>query len=264
MINKPVKELIWPDDFINKVICGDCLEVLKKIPDGAVDLVVTSPPYNANLRIRNDIYCSANYGSRIKYNEFTDDMPIDVYINQQKNVLHYLIKKAKSHVFYNIQLITGNKRAIPHIWSEFSSYLKDIIVWGKLHGEPAISDGVLNSSFEFIFIFSNDKPLHRKFSSVNFDRGTFENIIRIGKNNSNTYPGKLSAAMPIELASKIIKTFSNPTDLILDCFLGSGTTAVAAKQLGRKYIGIEISEEYCKIAEERLRQEELFNPEVVK
>ena len=63
---------------------------------------------------------------------------------------------------------------------------------------------------------------------------------------------------PTELIIWAIEKYSNPNDLILDPFLGSGTTAVAAKQVGRRYIGIEISPEYCKIAEQRLAQEELF------
>jgi len=63
---------------------------------------------------------------------------------------------------------------------------------------------------------------------------------------------------PISLIGALMEVSSNPNDLILDPFLGSGTTAVAAKQLGRNYIGIEISEKYCKIAEDRLRQEVLF------
>ena len=63
---------------------------------------------------------------------------------------------------------------------------------------------------------------------------------------------------PLSVISDMIKDCSNPGDLILDPFAGSGTTLVAAKQLGRKYIGIEISEKYCEIARDRLRQEELF------
>jgi len=66
---------------------------------------------------------------------------------------------------------------------------------------------------------------------------------------------------PVEIPSRCIRSTTNPGNIVLDCFVGSGTTCVAAKQLGRKFCGIEINPDYCKIAEDRLRQTELFNPE---
>jgi DNA modification methylase len=64
---------------------------------------------------------------------------------------------------------------------------------------------------------------------------------------------------PLELIKKLVKVHSNPNDLVLDCFLGSGTTAIACKQLNRRFIGIEISKEYCDIANKRLEQSNLVN-----
>ena len=170
-----LSDYIYYEEPAGVIYCGDCLEILDLYgPTEIADLTITSPPYNANLRVRGDDYCSANYGTRIKYGEFTDDLPVADYSRQQIEVLQYLIMKTKYHVFYNIQLLTGNKRAIPDIlWATYGN-LKEILIWDKVNAEPAISDGVFNSRFEFIFVYSKDKPLHREFSNPNFNRGSVE------------------------------------------------------------------------------------------
>ena len=82
-------------------------------------------------------------------------------------------------------------------------------------------------------------------------------VWRIGRGNHGQVDGH-NATFPLDLAGKAIMGWSKEGDIVLDPFLGSGTTAVAAKQLKRKYIGIELSEEYCEIAKQRLRQEILI------
>ena len=113
-----------------------------------------------------------------------------------------------------------------------------------------MNDSVLNSRFEFIIVFG--KNSYRKFEYCNFKRGTMQNVWGIKKNRHNF--GCHSAVMPIALAEKCIDIGSKKGDIICDPMCGSATTCVAAKELGRNYIGIEISEEYVAIAEKRLAQ----------
>jgi site-specific DNA-methyltransferase (adenine-specific) len=241
------------EKYLNKITCGDCLEVMKKLPDKCVDLTVTSPPYNINLRIRGNDYCKRSKGESgpcNKYNNFSDDMPIDDYYDFQKSVISEMLRVSKLS-FYIIQPVTGNKEALFRLIGEFSKDIKEIIVWDKKNAEPAIMSGVLNSEYEFIIVFDSENPRQRLFSQANFARGTLSNIFRFGKSTERIKGHK--ATFPIDMVKKIILNFSNENDTIIDPFLGSGTTAVACAQLKRNFIGIEISRDYCDIAEQRLK-----------
>jgi len=233
---------------------GDCLEVMKQIPDGSVDLIVTSPPYNMNLRIRNGKYCSRQIVKELstKYENFNDNLPMDDYYSFNKNIINELLR-VSDLVFYNVQFLTGNKPALFKLIGEFSHKLKEFIVWDKENAQPAIGDGVMNSQFEAILVFQNSKPYSRAFSSSNFNRGTLSNLWRIkrGKKIHKSH----GAVFPIELIKKAIDNFSRTGHVVLDPFMGTGTTGVACKQLNRKFIGIELDKEYFKIAEDRINGE---------
>jgi len=236
----------YPEDFINKIINGDCLEVMKGIPDKSVDLVLTSPPYNFN----------AGSGLGDKYEEgFNDSLKPDDYLRQQIASIQEMIR-VSNLVFYNIQMIAGNKDCLTDLIGIFSKKLKEIIVWDKMTAEPAINENCLNSQFEFILVFCDNN--RRKFDRCFFPKGTLSNVWKIGKNTAKVTDEKHSAIMPMSLPLKVLENFSKLDDIILDPFSGSGTTAVACKELGRKFIGIEINSKYCEIAQRRLAQEYLF------
>jgi len=236
---------------VNKIYNEDCLKTLSKIKDKSIDLVVTSPPYNMNLRIRNGKYCSRQIVKEFstKYNGFDDNMPIDEFYNLHLKILNELLRTS-SIVFYNIQIVTGSKRAFFKIIGELSDYLKDIIVWDKNYAQPAMAQRVLNRRTELILVFDSGNAISRQFKTANFDRGTLDDIWQIARGKKIT--GSHSAVFPEELAKTIIENFSNEGDLVYDPFMGTGTTARMAKTLNRKYIGSEISKEYCDIIHERL------------
>jgi site-specific DNA-methyltransferase (adenine-specific)/modification methylase len=248
----------YPNDYINKIICGDCLEVMKEIPDKSVDLVLTSPPYNINLRVSGNEYCKRSKnetGPCNKYNNLSDDMDINEYFYFLKDIVNQSLRVG-SQLFLIIQLVTGNKEAVFRLIGDFNKEIKEIIVWDKQHAEPAIMSGVLNSEFELVIVFCRATARQRLFKNAQFKAGTLSNVFRINKSTEKI--SGHSATFPIKLVNTIIQNFSKEGSVILDPFMGSGTTAVACKNLGRKYIGIEISPAYCKIAEDRLRQEVLF------
>jgi len=159
---------------VNKIYNEDCLKTLSKIKDKSIDLVVTSPPYNMNLRIRNGKYCSRQIVKEFstKYNGFDDNMPIDEFYNLHLKILNELLRTS-SIVFYNIQIVTGSKRAFFKIIGELSDYLKDIIVWDKNYAQPAMAQRVLNRRTELILVFDSGNAISRQFKTANFDRGTF-------------------------------------------------------------------------------------------
>jgi site-specific DNA-methyltransferase (adenine-specific)/modification methylase len=123
---------------LNKVYNESCLETLKRVPDDYIDLVITSPPYNMNLRIRNGKYCSRQIVKEFstKYSNFDDNLPIEDYYNFHSQVIGELLRTSKI-IFYNIQIVTGSKRAIFKIIGEFSDYLKDIVIWDKGYAQRA-------------------------------------------------------------------------------------------------------------------------------
>lgn len=138
----------------------------------------------------------------------------------------------------------------------FSEQLKEVIVWDKVNAQPAIGHGVMNSQFELILVFDKNNAISRKFDKRSFDRGTLSNLwsIKRGKKIDSSH----GAVFPIELADKIISSFTEAGDTILDPFMGTGTTGVSAERLNREFIGIEVDEKYFQIAKERnnLDQEE--------
>ncbi len=246
-------------DLENQIFNESCIETMKKIPDNFVDVVITSPPYNMNLRIRNGEYCSRQIVKEIstKYEDFPDNLPINDFYEFHSNVLRELLR-ISNLVFYNIQIVTGSKRAFFKMIGEFSENLKDIIIWDKRYAQPAIGEQVLNRRSELILVFENDYPISRQFRSATFKRGTLDDVWVIDRERTKTETH--GATFPQKLISTIIENFSKEGDIIYDPFLGTGTTAVVAKKFNRKYIGSEISKKYFKVCKDRLKKEiDLFS-----
>lgn len=238
-----------------KLMQGDCLEKLKLLADDSVEMILTSPPYNMNLRIRNGKYCSRQIVKELttKYSSFSDNLPMDDYFEFNKKVISECLR-VSDLVFYNVQFLTGNKPALFRLLGEFSDKVKEFIIWDKINAQPAIGQGVLNSQFEVLIVLQNSRPESRKFDSAKFERGALSNhwSIKRGKKISKDH----GAVFPEELAEKVISNFSEVGDVILDPFMGTGTAGVSAKKLGRSFIGIEIDEGYFEIAKERIRNTE--------
>jgi DNA modification methylase len=207
----------YPEDFINKVICGDCLEVMKDIPDKSVDLCLTDFPYGVNY----------------KY---------DIWQDTQENLIR-LINQAMP------EILRISKRALitcgqTNIWKYPEA--KWIMAWVNPAGANMNSWGF--SCWQPILCYGNDPYLANRMG------GRPDIFIH----NESSEKWEHSCPKPINFWKKLLLRGSvKDTDLIIDPFLGSGTTAVAAKQLNRNFIGIEISEKYCEIARQRLRQEVL-------
>ena len=237
---------------LNKIYNENCLDTMMRMPDKFVDLVVTSPPYNMRTRIRNGEYTTREKSEHFskKYSHFGDDMPINVFYKFHKQVMSELLRVSKV-VVYNFQIVTGSKEAFFFFFCHFNRAIKDMIVWDKGNGQPAMHEKVLNSCYELVLILENDNKAGRVIQCATFGRGLVNNIWRINKKHNNIKGH--NAIMPDELAGRAIKYFSNESDLIYDPFMGSGTTAKMAVKLNRKFIGSEISKEYCELAKKRIK-----------
>ncbi len=246
---------------------GDCLEVMKSMSDNSIDLTVTSPPYD-NLRTYNG-YTFDFEGIAQELYRVTKDGGVVVWI-----VGDATIKGSETG--------TSFKQAL--YFKDIGFNLHDTMIY--LKNQLAFPDSVrYYNAFEYMFIFSKKNPKSvnlikdRKNNWANTSTGNVGqrqkdgNIKKQGKKIINEFgirfniwrivneggflnKDKLTllhpATFPEQLAHDHILSWSNEGDTVLDCFMGSGTTGKMAKQLNRNFIGIEISEEYLKIAKERI------------
>ena len=223
----------WPDDFINKVIQGDCLEVMKQMPDKCVDLVLTDPPYGM-------AYQSSRRIDKHEKIELDDSIEwFKIFAKES-----YRILKDDSHIY-----VFCNDYAISYFrdWlAEVGFTPKRALVWVKNNHTSGDLEGDYGNKTEFCIYAQKGRKI------LNGGRDT--NVLESKRVNTDLHPTQ----KPEDMISFLIGKSSKETEVVFDPFLGSGTTAVAAKQLSRKYIGIELSEKYCKIAEERLKQDMLF------
>ena len=150
--------------------------------------------------------------------------------------------------FVNIQSLSGNKVALIDFLYTMKELYADTLIWNKQTAQPAMAKNVLNSQYEYIHCFS--KKANRAIGVSEF-RGTLSNVVEISKQSSNKVKSH-NATFPIDFALFFVSNFSKNT--VLDLFLGSGTTLIAAEKLKRKCYGMELDEKYCDVIIERWEQ----------
>lgn len=236
----------FSSEFLNKIICGDALSVMKGMPAGSVDLVVTSPPYN----IRNSTGNGLKNGRGGKweraalqngYSHHEDCMPHDEYVAWQRACLAEMLRVVADDgaIFYN------------HKWRVQGGLLQDrqdivagfpvrqIIIW-KRKGGLNFNPGYFLPTYEVIYLIA--KPGFRLAPKAN----GFGDVWEFMQEVRNTHP----APFPVPLVDRIVQ--STTAEIILDPFIGSGTTAISALNFDRNFIGIDISPDYCAVARKRV------------
>ena len=223
---------------INKIHLGDSYKLIKEIPDKSVDLVVIDPPYLINY--------FTNY-RKDKDHDFCSAIANDSNEELIKNIIYELYRVMKDntavYVFCSPDKIEVFKTEIEKYFN-----LKNIVIWVKNNWTAGDLEAQYGKQYEMI-LYANKG---RKF--INGDRLTDVWIANdiMGFNRVAGKEQLHQNQKPLELIKLMIEKSSNEQDLILDCFSGSGTTCVAAKELNRRFIGIEIDENYHRISVERL------------
>ena len=210
---------------INQIICGDCLEVMKDWPDKCVDLVLTDPPYGINFGSEKEsMSCGMRKdGSQRVYNKWSNPTP-------------------KKYVEWN------DEKPSQELIIEIFRVSKKQIIWGGNYFELPISGGWL--IWDKQVVMPSLSKCEMAWTSF-MGHTEIMRYLWAGFRKEKPEEREHTTQKPLDLMLWCL-SFSGD-DLILDPFCGSGTTCVAAKMLGRRYIGIDISPDYCQIAEERLR-----------
>lgn len=233
---------------LNVIHNESCLEGLKKIPDASVDMLFTDPPYY-QYRAQN-MQGLKNHKDVVTKFEFDDFKSEEEYLQFLENVLAecYRVCKpgAAGYLWCGDDFVSYLNRIIEHAGFQF----RKVIHWHKTNPFPAIyTRKMYANSMELLIHFSKGSPKTWNHKPVNQMHNFIESAICMGKERTMHKTQK-----PLKVCIPFIEISSNPGDLILDPFIGSGTTAVAAKMLNRNYIGFEINPEFSKIADQRLNQ----------
>ena len=221
----------WPDDYMDKVICGDCLEVMRDMPDNCVDLVLTDPPYGTeNL--------AGGYGRR-QLHDIGDGK--GRVINKDTDLTQISLAYCNFHrllggcgwalIFYSA------RKTVEFIDATSKEEWFGHIIWDK--GQPGLGFHI-RYSHEDIAVFKIGNPERPK-----------KPILSVLRNTILEHPHE----KPVSVLKKLVEWGCPENGIVLDPFAGSGTTAAACIAMGRHYIGIEISEDYCEIARKRIQAE---------
>lgn len=241
---------------LNKIYCMDCLEGLKQIPDESVDLIITDPPYNISQEknisrktFKSKIY-KANSDIKLNFGEWDRFESEEEYFNFTeswfKECVRVLKPKSWIYIWFDKQR-TGYFDLL--LAKKYGIVPKTIIVWHKTNPVPQFRKVNYLSCSEFCWVGTKGKAKVKNFGYVK-DMHTV-----IDYPNSSAYgETEHPTEKPVEIIKRFILHNSNEEDIVLDPFMGSGTTAVACLKTNRKFLGFEISEEYCKIANKRIEK----------
>ena len=238
-----------------KLYCGDCLEILRMIPDESIDIAFTSPPYNLGEGMEDKGgYRVAHKGSlwqgsrlRNGYDAHGDAMPYDDYVEWQRAVLSECWRVVRGAIFYNHKprVVKRSLRTPLALCDHLP--LRQIIIWDRGSGFNFMSGAYVPQHEWIVLLAKPEWSLRDKAASGVGD------VWRIHPEAKNPHP----ASFPVGLPARAIETSGARS--ILDPFCGSGSTMVAAKNAGIEGVGIELSQSYCTLAAERLGDGPLFS-----
>jgi site-specific DNA-methyltransferase (adenine-specific) len=226
---------------LNRIYCGDCLDLMREMPDKSVDLVMTDPPYSDKTHkgARSTTYGKINEKSTIPFDCFTEEDMIETF--------SFISAKAKRWIISFIDW------RFMHVFEENPPEGTKFVrfgIWNKTTTCPQFTGDRPGTGWEAILI------LHKSDEKMYWNGGGCGSSVydhdhaRSGRFFANYHPTE----KPIGLLKELISLYSNEGDTVFDPFVGSGSTACASVLSRRNFIGIDISQEYCDIAKKRLEK----------
>ena len=235
----------------HRLLCGDSTDsdsVAKLMNGEKANMAFTSPPYNAG---KSEALSGNTHTTDNKYNEYNDNQKQSDYLDLLIGFTNNAILNSE-YLICNIQSLAGNKIALIEYLHNYKNNFIDVAIWDKGHGAPAMAENVMTSAWEYMFFISSKENASRAIPNGNF-RGTVPNIYRGKPQRNNEFSNVHAATFPIDLPEWAIQ-FTKQGDIVLDQFLGTGTTMVAAHQLNRKCYGMELDPKYCQVIIDRMKK----------
>lgn len=239
------------------VYAGDCLEVMRSWPDACVDCCITDPPYNMSKKKGLGWAFSSHVTMQEAWDRFSKDAYIQFTVDWLKEVARVVKLNGNIFVFgsfHNIYLIGFVLQEV------LERRILQQITWFKPNAQPNITGRLLTESTEYIIWACNNSIDEAKNWTFNYE---VAKQINGGKQMRNMWPipytpgseksfGTHPTQKPLEVVDRVVRLCTRSDDVVLDCFLGTGTTAVSCEALGRKFVGIEKDSKYVAIAKTRL------------
>lgn len=213
---------------MRRLIHGDCLKEMSKIKNDSVDLILTDPPYGISFK--------SNY-RKIKYSKIKGDDSLLWLDSFTYEIYRVLKNNSAGYIFCSFHHVDKFKISL-----ERSFKIKNILVWEKNNTSMGDLKGDFAPKIEFIIF------IHKGRSLIRGKRDP--NIFRFKRTGNILHPTE----KPVDLCEYLISKFSDKDHIVLDPFMGSGTTGIACKNLKRNFIGIELDENYFSIAKKRIRE----------
>lgn len=205
---------------------GDCLDRMKEIPDGSVDMVLTDPPYGMSFR--------SNY-RKDRYEKIENDSSLGWIDGFADELYRVCSKNSAQYVFCSFHNVDIFKTALQKRFN-----VKNLLVWEKNNTSMGDLKGDFAPKVEFILF------MHKGRSLIRGKRDP--NILRFNRTGNNLHPTE----KPVDMCEYLISKFSDEDNVVLDPFMGSGATGVACVNTGRSFVGIELDDGYFDIAKQRI------------
>lgn len=245
------------ENLMIKLYNGDCVEKMENIKDDSIDLILTDPPYNlgnfmknrdTNLKkMRDNFFGSAGWDN-MEFDEWEKSM--DVFFEQAA-------KKTKAGGAMIVFMAIIKVESIIKLAEKHGFYYKTTGIWHKTNPMPRNMNLHFVNSTEAWLYFTYKK----RTGTFNNEGALYHDFIETAViSNGERKFGKHPTQKPEALIKHFVDLLSNPGDVILDPFMGSGTTGVVSKQLNRKFIGVELDESYFLLAKRRIEGDNIWNP----
>jgi len=234
----------------HRLLCGDSTkaeDVARLMAGTKADLCFTSPPY----ALGKSVALSGNKAMAAKANPYGDhEDNADEWDRLMRGWFAASLAAVSDAWVVNVQPLAGNKRDLVRFVADNANRLVDIATWDKGHAAPQMAAGVMASRFEWMIIFAANDGASRSVPLSSW-RGTVQSVYAAPPQRGNEFSEVHAATMPLHVPAWVMQTLCDQSRSVYEPFCGTGTTLIAAEQLGRKCYGMEISPQYCDVIVKR-------------